>query len=196
MLQISYPCPECQTTNSIHDQECQFEGTAKPTIEKSYTDIISLLTTGPHTKAELARESHGEWSQLHKSALGMLRAVDRIEETDDGFRMLTADEYAEEVSEPSIEPMKTIYEHGSVSGCHDNAVFALVAWYEMVGLSWQETRENVLTWLHETGTWDRGGFEESSPEELVDQKQRVHEEGYGWKQAGQEAKSVIERQLL
>jgi len=108
---------------------------------------------------------------------------------------LTAAEYAEQVSEPSIEPMATIYEHGSVPGCHDNAVFAMIAWYEMVDLSWPETKDNVVTWLRESGAWDRGGFEESSPEELVESKRHVYESGYGWKQAGQEAKAVIDRHL-
>jgi len=80
-----------------------------------------------------------------------------------------------------------------VPGCHDHAVFAMVAWYEMVDLSWQETKENVVTWLRESGTWDRGGFEESSPEALVESKRHVYDAGYGWKQAGQEAKAVIDR---
>jgi hypothetical protein len=69
----------------------------------------------------------------------------------------------------------------------------MVAWYEMVDLSWGETREKVVSWLRDTGAWDRGGFEESSPEELVDDKRRVYDEGYGWKEAAQEAKSVIEQ---
>jgi len=62
----------------------------------------------------------------------------------------------------------------------------------MVGLDWPETRENVIDWLHESGTWARGGFEESSPEELVDTKQHVHEEGYGWKEKAVAAKRVID----
>jgi hypothetical protein len=69
----------------------------------------------------------------------------------------------------------------------------MIAYYEMVGLTWPETRENVVDWLRESGTWDRGGFEESSPEELVTKKRHVYEQGYGWKQAAREAKAVIER---
>jgi hypothetical protein len=69
----------------------------------------------------------------------------------------------------------------------------MIAWYEMVGLSWEETRENVVEWLHESGTWDRGGFEEATPEALVDRKRHVYEAGYGWKEKADAAKRVIER---
>jgi len=72
-------------------------------------------------------------------------------------------------------------------------VFALIAWYEMVGLSWEETRERVVRWLRESGTWDRGGFEEATPEELVDAKRHVYEQGYGWKEKARAAKAVIDR---
>ena len=89
--------------------------------------------------------------------------------------------------------MRTLYRRGSVPGCHDNAVFAMIAWYEMVGLSWAETRENVVEWLHDSGAWARGGFEESTPGELVDAKRHVYESGYGWKEKAEAAKRVIER---
>ena len=71
----------------------------------------------------------------------------------------------------------------------------MLAFYEMVGLSWEEAHENTVDWLRESGTWDRGGFEESDPGELVDSKRHVYEEGYGWKQAATEAKAVIDRRL-
>ncbi|MFW6320498.1 MAG: DUF7474 family protein [Halohasta sp.] len=194
MPRFSYPCPDCRTTNSLHELECRFEGTAWPTIEKAYTDCLAVLSTGDRTEAELREAVHGEWGDLHKAALETLKAVSRVEGSDDGsLRLLTAAEYKELVSEPTIEPMRTIYEHGSVPGCHDNAVFAMIAWYEMVDLSWAETKANVVEWLRESGAWDRGGFEESSPEELVENKRHVYEAGYGWKQAGREAKAVIDR---
>jgi hypothetical protein len=63
----------------------------------------------------------------------------------------------------------------------------------MVGFSWEETRERVVAWLEESGAWDRGGFEESSPEGVVDNKRHVYESGYGWMQAATEAKAVIDR---
>ncbi|RJX42449.1 hypothetical protein DM826_12495 [Halonotius aquaticus] len=196
MPRFSYPCPGCRTTNSLHDPDCRFEGTPWPTIEKAYIDCLAVLTAEELTEAELRSSVDSEWSDRHTAALATLKSLNRIEQADDGtLRLLTAAEYAEQVSEPSIEPMATIYEHGSVPGCHDNAVFAMIAWYEMVDLSWPETKDNVVTWLRESGAWDRGGFEESSPEELVESKRHVYESGYGWKQAGQEAKAVIDRHL-
>lgn len=196
MPRFSYPCPGCRTTNSLHEPDCRFEGTPWPTIEKAYIDTLAVLTAEELTEAELRAAVDAEWSDRHTAALATLKSLNRIEQTDDGtLRLLTAAEYAEQVSEPSIEPMATIYEHGSVPGCHDNAVFAMIAWYEMVDLSWPETKENVVTWLRESGAWERGGFEESSPEELVESKRHVYESGYGWKQAGQEAKAVIDRHL-
>ena len=194
MPRFSYPCPGCRTTNSLHEPDCRFEGTPWPTIEKAYIDSLAVLTAEELTEEELRATVDAEWSDRHTAALATLKSLNRIDQADDGtLRLLTAAEYAEQVSEPSIEPMATIYEHGSVPGCHDNAVFAMIAWYEMVDLSWPETKENVVTWLRESGAWDRGGFEESSPEELVENKRHVYESGYGWKQAGQEAKAVIDR---
>lgn len=194
MPRFSYPCPGCRTTNSLHEPDCRFEGTPWPTIEKAYIDCLAVLTVEELTEKALRDAVDSEWSDLHTAALATLKSLNRIDQADDGsLRLLTAAEYAEQVSEPSIEPMATIYEHGSVPGCHDNAVFAMIAWYEMVDLSWPETKDNVVTWLRESGAWGRGGFEESSPEKLVENKRHVYEAGYGWKQAGQEAKAVIDR---
>jgi len=195
---FSYPCPDCRTTNSLHELDCRFEGMAWPTIEKAYTDCLAVLSaTGPDdtlTESTLRESIHGEWGELHKAALETLKAISRVEQDDDGtLRLLTAAEYKELVSEPTIEPMRTIYEYGSIPGCHDHAVFAMIAWYEMVDLSWAETKAYVCEWLRESGTWDRGGFEESSPETLVESKRHVYDAGYGWKQAGNEAKAVIDR---
>jgi hypothetical protein len=192
-----YPCPGCRTTNSLHDADCEFEGVSWPTVEKAYTDLLSVLSAEPDglTEAALRDAIPAEWGGLHKAALGALQRDQRVVEDGDRLRLLTAAEFKERVSEPTREPMRTVYEHGSVPGCHDNAVFAMVAWYEMVGLSWPETRENVIEWLRQSGAWDRGGFEESTPEELVDAKRHVYDEGYGWKEKGQSAKRVIERHL-
>ena len=192
-----YPCPGCRTTNSLHDADCDFEGVSWPTIEKAYTDLLTVLTAEPDGMAEstLREAVHGEWGGLHKAALDGLKREQRVVEEGGRLRLLTAAEFKELVSEPTRDPMRTVYEYGSVPGCHDNAVFAMVAWYEMVGLSWPEARENVVEWLRESGAWDRGGFEESTPEELVDAKRHVYDEGYGWKEKGQAAKRVIERHI-
>ena len=197
MPTFRYPCPGCRTTNSLHDADCEFEGVSWPTIEKAYTDLLAVLTAEADglTEAALRAAVAGEWTGLHKAALGTLEREQRVVRDDDLLRLLTAAEFKERVSEPTREPMRTVYERGSVPGCHDNAVFAMIAWYEMVGLSWPETKENVVDWLRSSGAWDRGGFEESSPEELVESKRHVYDEGYGWKEKGRAAKGVIERHV-
>jgi hypothetical protein len=191
--QFDYPCPDCRATNSLHDADCGLEGTPWPDVEKAYTDIVARLTVEPTAESELYDDVDGEWGPLHRAALDRLKRDGRVSETNDVLRLLTPAEFREEVSEPTREPIRTIYRHGSVPGCHDNAVFAMIAWYEMVGLSWSETRENVTEWLHESGAWARGGFEESSPGELVDAKRHVYEAGYGWKEKAEAAKRVIDR---
>jgi hypothetical protein len=192
--QFRYPCPGCRTTNSLHDAGCRFEGTPWAHIEKAYVDLVAVLTTGPHEEAALREAVGEEWGKRHVAALEQLQGDGRIRERDDDrLELLSAAEYKEMVSEPTREPMRTLYRRGSYPGCHDNAVFAMVAWYEMVGLSWPETKENVVEWLHESGAWERGGFEEASPEELVENKRHVYEQGYGWKEKAQAAKAVIDR---
>lgn len=191
--QFDYPCPDCRATNSLHDVDCRFEGTPWPAVEKAYLDVVGRLTTGPVAADDLQEASHGDWDNLHRAALERLKRDGRVSEANGTLRLLTAEEFREEVSEPTREPMKTLYRHGSVPGCHDNAVFAMVAWYEMVGLSWSETREKVVSWLEESGAWDRGGFEEATPAQLVDSKRHVYEAGYGWKEKAESAKRVIDR---
>ena len=195
MAHFGYPCPDCRSTNNLHDPDCRFTGRAWTEVEKSYLDTVSVLAEAesPMAEAEVRAAAHGDWDALHAAALSRLKGGQRVRDTDAGMELLAPEEYREAVTEPQIEPIRTVYVKGSVPGAHDHSVFALVAYYEMVGLSWEETRENMIDWLHESGTWDRGGFEEESPEDLVDSKRHVFEEGYGWKQAAKEAKAVIDR---
>ena len=193
---FEYPCPTCRTTSNLHDPDCRFDGTPRSAIEKAYTDVVAVLSVEPRTERELQGAVHGRWSARHAAALSALRREVRVEETDEGvLHLLTPEERRERVSEPTDEPMRTIYRRGSVPGCHDHAVFAMIAWYEMVGFSWEETREYVVEWLRDSGSWARGGFDESSPGEVVDNKRHVYDEGYGWKQAAEEAKAVIDRRV-
>jgi hypothetical protein len=194
MPQFDYPCPGCRTTNSLHDADCRFEGVAWPEIERAYTDVLAVLSTGSRPEAALRDDAHGEWDRLRRAALDQLRHERRVVDDEGALRLLTAEEYKERVSEPTSEPMHTIYREGSYPGCHDNAVFAMIAWYEMVGLSWAETKEKVVGWLEESGAWARGGFEEADPATLVENKRHVYEAGYGWKEKAEAAKSVIDRQ--
>jgi len=189
---FDYPCPDCHATSSLHDTGCQFEGTEWQTVERAYVDVLAPLSAGARDEDDI--RDLVEWDALHQAALSHLRRSGRVQpDTNGRLELLTAEEYREQVSEPTTDPMRTIYRRGSYPGCHDNAVFAMVAWYEMVGLTWPETREKVVEWLEESGTWARGGFEETSPQELVDSKRHVYEAGYGWKEKAQAAKRVIER---
>lgn len=195
MPRFAYPCPGCRTTNSLHDTGCDFEGTDWHEIEKAYTDLLTVFvgeTVSESTLRHAIPDGPEAWSGLHRAALDTLERENRIEETETGLSLLTAEQYREQVSEPTNEPLRTLYRDGSYPGAHDNAVFALIAFYEMVGLSWAETRQNMLEWLRDSGTWERGGFEESSPGELVDKKRHVYEAGYGWKEKAKAAKRVID----
>ena len=195
MPRFRYPCPDCRTTNSLHETGCDYEGTDWYEIERAYVDLLSVLSDGPTTESTLQHAIPGgreAWSGLHRGAFELLQREGRVQQEDDGLRLLGAEEYREAVAEPTQDPLRTIYQEGSYPGAHDNSVFALIAYYEMVGLSWAETREKTIEWLRETGTWARGGFEEASPAELVDKKRHVYEAGYGWKEKATAAKRVID----
>lgn len=193
-MRLRYRCPGCRTTSNLHDPDCEFEGTDRVDIELAYTDLVAALSVRTYPDEDALRDAvSGRWSGLHAAVLSRLRADRRVVEEDDRLRLLEPEEYRERVSRPTFEPLKTIYEEGSVPGAHDNSVFSLLAFYEMVGLSWEEARENTIEWLVESGTWDRGGFEEATPAELVDSKKHVYEMGYGWKEKAQAAKAVIDR---
>jgi hypothetical protein len=195
-VRLRYRCPGCRTTSNLHDPGCEFEGTDRRAIEKAYTDVVGALSIRSYPDEDALREAiDGRWSGLHTAVLGRLRSDRRVVEEDGRLRLLDPETYRDRVSRPTFEPLQTIYEKGSVPGAHDHSVFAMIAFYEMVGLSWEEARENTIEWLEVSGTWERGGFEESSPEELVDSKKHVYEQGYGWKQAATEAKAVIDRRV-
>jgi hypothetical protein len=195
-VRLRYRCPGCRTTSNLHDAGCEFEGTDRVHIEKAYTDILGPLSARSYADEDALRAAvPGRWSGLHAAVLSRLKGDQRVVEEGGEVQLLTPEAYKERVAAPTFEPLQTIYEKGSVPGAHDNSVFSLVAFYEMVGLSWEETRENTVEWLRESGTWDRGGFEEDSPEELVDDKRHVYEMGYGWKEKAQAAKAVIDRHL-
>ena len=193
MPHFAYPCPDCRSTTDLHDPDCDFAGRSRSEIERAYVDVLSVLSAGPRPGTELRRAVDEEWTRLHDGALDRLRREQRVEEDGDALVLLTPEERTERISTPAHDPLRTIYEEGSVPGCHDNSVFAMIAYYEMVGLTWAETRERVVEWLVDSGAWARGGFEEDSPEELVDSKRHVYEQGYGWKEKATAAKHVIDR---
>ena len=197
---FGYPCPGCRSTNNLHEPSCRFTGRPWHEIEKAYVDVLSALSCEPMDEDDLREALRAgeetEWSPLHQGALRQLDDDHRVESQESGVLVVVPPEARKErLQKPTYEPLKTIYEKGSVSGAHDNSVFALVAFYEMVGFTWPETKQLVVEWLHDSGTWARGGFEESSPEELLENKRHVYEEGYGWKEKAKAAKAVIDRSL-
>ena len=194
-MRLRYRCPGCRTTSNLHAPGCEFEGTDRRHIEKAYIDILGSLSAREYDEDGLREAVPERWSGLHTATLERLKSDQRVVEEDGTLRLLPPGEYKDRVSRPTFEPLQTIYEKGSVSGAHDHSVFAMVAFYEMVGLSWEETRENTIEWLQNSGTWERGGFEEATPEELVEPHRHVYEAGYGWKHAATEAKAVIDRRL-
>jgi len=190
-----YPCPGCHTTTGLHAADCGFAGTARAEIEKAYIDIVSALSVESMPEDRLRAETHGEWDRLHEAALTTLRKDSRVfaheENGETVLELVPPEELADRVA-PTEEPIRTVYERGSVPGAHDNSIFALVAYYQSKGIPWEETKAALVEWLHDSGTWDRGGFEESSPAELLEKKRHVYEREYGWRDKARAAKHVIE----
>lgn len=192
---FGYPCPDCRTTNNLHEPGCEFAGRDWHAVERAYVDVVSTLSVEP-VDEETLPSAAPEWSALHRRALDQLVEDHRVKEDEAGnLVVVPPEERKERLRVPDYEPVATIYQKGSVNGAHDNSVFAMVAFYEMVGFTWPETKRLVVDWLHESGTWARGGFEEDSPEDLLENKRHVYEEGYGWMEKATAAKSVIDRSL-
>lgn len=186
-----YPCPGCRSTTVLHGRDCPYESRGRAEIERAHVDILSRLSTAPATKVALRESIERPWNDLYESILRMLQRDARIDADGDRLTIVPPDEIADRI-EPTDEPLRTIYEKGSVAGAHDNSVFAMVSYYASKGLTWEDTRRQVLNWLEQSGTWARGGFEEPSPEALVDDKRHVYEEGYGWLEKATAAKRVID----
>lgn len=183
----------------LHGRDCGFDHHDRADIERAQTDILATVSTGPTTRSALQTAIDRPWTDLHEASLRMLVRDARIDIDrsggDDTLRLVAPDDIADRI-EPTDEPLRTIYEHGSVAGAHDNSVFAMVAYYASKGLTWEDTRRQVLNWLEESGTWARGGFEEPTPEALVDDKRHVYEEQYGWLEKAKAAKRVIDNSHL
>jgi hypothetical protein len=192
---FGYHCPGCRSTNNLHEPGCEFTGRDTDEIERSYVDVVATLSVEPVDEETLPSQAP-DWSALHRQALDQLVEDHRVKEDEGGnLVVVPPEERKERLRVPDYEPLATIYHDGSVPGAHDNSIFALVSFYEMVGFTWPETKQLVVEWLHDSGTWARGGFDESSPADLLETKRHVYEEGYGWKEKARAAKSVIERSL-
>ncbi|MFB6160896.1 MAG: hypothetical protein ABEJ61_06925, partial [Haloferacaceae archaeon] len=131
MPRFEYPCPDCRTRNSLHDADCRFEGVEWARIEDAYLDVLAPLSTGVRPEAEVVASWPDADDPLRRAALARLKRDGRVDETNGSLRLLPAAEFREEVAEPTVEPIRTVHRRGSYPGCHDNAVFAMIAWYEM-----------------------------------------------------------------
>jgi len=192
-MQFEYSCPECGCTDGRHPIQCDFRQLSKTDLEKAHVDIISRLSVGPCDKDTLKDEIHGEWGQVHDEIVRELIQYKRASLTEDQKLTLIPPSDSFDSIDPQREPLKTIYQQGSYPGAHDNSLFALISWYESVGLSWQQTKDKVIKWLEQSGAWDRGGFKEESKEAVVEKKQHVYRRDYGWRNKGEAAKRVIDQ---
>lgn len=201
-MAYGYRCPRCRTKNTLHEGDCRYRSLKDGVIEEAHIDIISSLSLTRLTEDELASETANGWSQVHDDVLGLYQKEGRIttqqretDEDDDEVETVlylrTAQEYRDQLV-PTEAHIKTVWEHGPIDGCKDNALTAVISWHEWREFSWEATRERVVDWLRDTRAWERGSWEESSPEEVVDSKKHVHEESYGWKEKAISAKRVIE----
>lgn len=189
---FEYPCPDCYSTLSIHNEGCEHSSVERESVEKAYIDIISMLSVASVSKPSL-ENAIDDWSTLHADCLSALLATDRVAKYDDGrFKLLTSEE-REKILAPTTDPLKTIYEYGTVPGCHDNGIFALIAYFANQDLSWEQTKTKIEEWFERTGTWERGGFDShSSVDDVIEDKKHVWEEAYGWSSKGKAAARIIE----
>jgi len=192
-MRYRYDCPGCGTSNSRHQFRCDFARTSNTEIEKAHIDIISRLSLGPCEKETLRDDIYGEWSELHRRILHELIQDQRVSLTQDLKLTLIKPSNGFDGLEPQQEPLKTIYQTGSYPGAHDNSIFALIAYFESLDLTWEQTKKQVIDWLHNSGAWERGGFKESTPEKVLDKKRHVYERDYGWRNKAKAAKRVIKQ---
>lgn len=211
-MRFNYECPGCSSATEYHSEDCQYKDFSRGEIEARYIQILSQLAIG----GEIAEEdmnggnkiTHGRKSgeDLQKGILFKLQRENHIIKTNSEkakeigyssdskkYVLLTEDQRKEILSTPDFEPMKTLYEYGTVPGCQDNGVFAMISFLNSAGLSWDETKEQVIEWLEETNSWERGSFEEQSIEQLVDKKRHVWANNYGFMDKAEAAVAIIKQ---
>lgn len=245
-MTFKYPCPACGSENQVHRDRCRHANVDIRTVRKAYVDIISILSTRPHTPQNLKEECHGPWDSLHSDVLDKLQRTQRVQSVDpvdvdlpfpddadvdganqptsavaDGgtatangrfgtpqynpqkvlkdavrndtvfLELLTPDEWREQRT-PEAGHIETIWQQGAVDGALDNSIFALIAWHADQDFTWEGTKERMLNWMDETNTWKRGSFAENRPEQVIENKEHVHDGGYGFSSKAEAAAHVIE----
>lgn len=200
---FEYPCPECETTNIVHDASCPHDHDGIDHIRKAYTDILSVLLTEGAERERMdappgisfqtlrekvneilqsqAPDQRGLWRDLHTDCLHELKNRRRVAEADEmgGLYLKQPEERAQEII-PTFDPIKTIYEHGPVDGAKDYSMYSMVSWTELAGLTWEEAKNFLTEWLEETNSWDDLHWGESSINQLLESKRHVHERELGW----------------
>lgn len=197
------PCPDCSTTNQIHEKDCEYADTRIEKIRKAYTDILSVLLAEGGKRAaneeppgisyqtlregvndilqQQAPEHRGLWIELHNDCLHELKHQRRVAEQEEmgGIYLKSPEERQQDII-PTFEPLKTIYEYGPVDGAKDYAVYSMVSWTELVGLDWNQACNFLTEWLEETGSWDELSWGEHSIQQLLDSKKHIHDRSLGW----------------
>ena len=207
MTQFQYKCPQCGTTNILHDIGCKYEHEELHQFEKCYIDIISVLIDHHammkkhdavlNIKEEMLKkrvensQEQNPWLKEHQDCLERLKSERHIVEEPKGLRLTEPEEREEQII-PTFEPLRTIYSHGPCDGAKDYSVFTMVSWCTLKELTWEQTCNFMKEWLRETGAWERCEWGEDSIQELLDDKRHVWRKDMGWGDYADAAKREIE----
>lgn len=183
--------------------DCSYHDTPIQDIRKAYTDILSVLSAKnadriasgnpPGVPYETLREhvneilqqqppeTRGLYREIHDDCLHQLKDDRRVAETEEmgGLYVKTPEQRQREII-PTFDPIQTIYEHGPVDGAKDYAVYTMVSWTELVGLTWEQACNFLHEWLEETNSWAELSWGERSIQQLLDSKKHVHDRELGW----------------
>lgn len=207
---IDYQCPECGTTNVIHERFCKYEDTHPTVFEKAHIDIIASLSalnavldahdmpvgvSYKHLVTRVDEQQEGEaWREIHNDVLHSLKDRRYIaEDAAKGGLYLKQSESRKQEIIPTFDPVRTVYEHGPVDGCKDYCVYTMISWCELVGLTWEQTRNFFREWMEETGSWEEQSWGENSISSLLDSKQHIYDRSLGWGDYAEIAKRKIEQ---
>lgn len=205
----SYRCPDCGTTSTVHEPGCGYTALAFETIQRAYTDVLSVLVTAGARTQSASSAPEGitfsqlasrvtdlvedeQWRELHEDVLHTLKTHRLVTESDGVIRVQHPDDRASEIV-PTYDPVKTVYEYGPADGAKDYAVYSMVSWCEMHDLTWPQTCAFVRRWLDETDAWEDLEWSEYTVGELLEGKRHVYDQGLGWMENAQNAKHAIEQ---
>lgn len=189
---FSYRCPGCYVTNRLHKDNCDYSDVHPHDWERAYVDIVSVLIQRktvrnagdvdlPMNYEWIRDATEHTWTPLYDACLGLLKRENYVIKDDADRLVILSPSQRKDRQTPSHGDIELIHEFGTCDGALDHGTSAMVSWCEMSEFDWERTREFVIDWLRETGTWERGSFEEPDPETLVDDKKHIHDNGVGWK---------------